>query len=96
MLFFENLGFKSTSRRKPIGWRSGFASDAQIDMIRALWQTWSDSGSEAGLNAWLENHFKVSALRFLPASAAPKVIEGLKAMNCRKSAARPAAGDPAA
>ena len=93
MFVLEAMGFKSKSQKARIGSRPGFATDAQLDMIRGLWRDYAGSDDPAGLNKWLEGKFKVSALRFLPGSAAAKVIQGLKVMVARKKMASGATPD---
>ena len=66
--------------------RPGFATAAQLDLVRDLWREWSGADDEAALAAWLERFHHVSALRFLTAAAAGKVITALKAMKRRPSA----------
>ncbi len=85
MGLFEHLGFRPLDRRGPAyGARAGMASFAQIELIRALWAEYTrDRAGEAELNTWLLRCFRVSALRFLTAEAAPKVITALKAMKKR-------------
>ncbi len=81
---FAELGFKSTSRRKPIGTRSGMATNAQVAIIRNLWgQFTNGEGDDTTLGKWLEGRFKVSAVRFLTAELAPKAIAALKNMCAR-------------
>jgi len=89
---FEELGFRSTSQRRPFGERPGFATDAQVGLIRRLWCEFSTTGTEQGLATWLENKFGVSALRFLPFETAPGVITALKSMVAHK---REKQADPA-
>ncbi|NIZ15749.1 phage protein GemA/Gp16 family protein, partial [Phaeobacter sp. HF9A] len=64
--------------------RPGMASFAQIELIRDLWHehTHGKAGEEQ-LNLWLERCWKISSLRFLEATVAPKVITALKAMKAR-------------
>ncbi len=86
MAEFERLGFVSTARRKVFGGkRAGMASPAQITKIRTLWASYtSGQGTDASLGKWLDGHFKVSALRFVAAELAPKVIGALSNMNQRR------------
>ena len=82
------LGFKSTSPKEPFAARSrpGFATNAQVALIRRLWLEWAgaDAGYK-GLGTWIERTFKVSSLRFLTLSDAPGAIASLKAMTARKT-----------
>ena len=86
MGFFEYLGFKPLEAKGPAyGERPGMASWAQIELIRALWRELTH-GAYAGddeLNKWLLRSFKLSSLRFLPKTTAPKIITALKAMKAR-------------
>lgn len=85
---FVRLGFRSSSSERHFGYRPGMASPAQVGLIRKLWDSYTDGeGTEQSLGKWLGNKFKISALRFLPAETAPKVITALRAMNERKRGA---------
>lgn len=87
MKYMAALGFKSTSTRPScFGERRGMASPAQIDLIRALWLKYNGAGDEkeAALNNWLTRFHKVSALRFVDAAKASKVITALKQMTGRQ------------
>ena len=87
MGFFEQCGFNPTRRTGPnYGARPGFASPAQCELIRALWQEWSGQPDAPGLDTWLRRTFKVDSLRFLTAADAPKAITALKAMKRRLAA----------
>jgi hypothetical protein len=87
MARFEQLGFRSTSARRPLPARLGMASPAQSSLIRQLWAEATDNeGTEASLGKWLETKFKVSSMRFVTAEAAPKVIGGLRAMKVKRKA----------
>lgn len=94
---FRYLGFVSDFRQASFSPndRAGMATAAQIAMIRDLWSTNTDGGSEAALDKWLDSHFQISALRFLPAGKTRKVIGALKTWEARKKAkaARTAAAD---
>lgn len=83
--FFEYLGFKPLEKHGPnYGDRPGMASFAQIELIRTLWHEYTQGkAGEDELNKWLERSWKVSSLRFLRKSTAPKVITALKAMKAR-------------
>lgn len=64
---FRRLGFESDARREAFGERRGdMATPGQVHKIRGLWAECTDGeGTEKGLNTWLENKFKVTALRFV-------------------------------
>ena len=82
---FTRLGFRSDFSKRNFGERAGMASPRQVALIRDLWREYTvGEGTEASLGKWLDHHFKVSALRFLPADTAPKAITALKAMKARK------------
>lgn len=84
---FARMGFESESRRQSFGHRRGMASPRQVQLIRQLWQDYTDgAGTEASLSRWLEHYRHVSSLRFLTAADAPKVITALKKMVERKRA----------
>ena len=86
MGFFEHCGFKPTvAAGTSYGNRPGFASPAQVELIRSLWMEVHHTRDldEAALNGWLRKSFKVSSLRFLPVQAAPKVITALKVWKSR-------------
>lgn len=81
MGFFEHCGFRPlVAEGAAYGNRPGFASNAQIDLIRSLWMELHHACEldEEALNGWLLKWFKVSSLRFLKVQAAPKVITALK------------------
>lgn len=84
MAYFTACGFRSNWTKRTFGARPGMATPRQVELIRALWRQWSDTDDEAGLNAWLERSFHISALRFLPAGEVGKAITGLKVMVARK------------
>lgn len=82
---FARLGFESDARRRTYGERRDMASPAEVAYIRRLWADFtSGEGTDASLNKWLDGHFHIAALRFLPARLAPKVITALKRMNERR------------
>ena len=86
MGFFDHCGFKPTvAAGASYGNRSGFASPAQVELIRSLWMEVHREHDldEGALNGWLRMFFKVSPLRFLPAATAPKVITALKVWKSR-------------
>jgi hypothetical protein len=86
MRYFTALGFRSTLTKRTFGNRPGMASPAQVDLIRSLWKEFTSKPDEndAGLNAWLHKHHHVTAIRFVDAAKAAKVIYALKAMVARK------------
>lgn len=86
MAYMRFVGFDPvTPHGKSYGKRAGFASPAQVELIRELWREYTGAASfdEATLNKWLLSKWKVATLRFLTAEAAPKVITALKAMKAR-------------
>jgi hypothetical protein len=88
------LGFVSTSAKKPFASRNrpGFATNAQVAVIRRLWLEWADDDSGyRGLDTWLERMFGVSSLRFLSLDDAPGAIGALQAMAARRRQEPPAA-----
>lgn len=90
MAMMRGRGFKAHTaadavERPAFGQRPGFATPAQVNLIRAMWAEWSASSDEAALNAWLERFHQVSSLRFLTAAGASNVITALKAMKSRKA-----------
>ncbi|MDF3855295.1 regulatory protein GemA [Paracoccus pantotrophus] len=86
MGFFDHCGFKPTvAAGASYGNRPGFASPAQVELIRSLWMEVHHARDldEGALNGWLRKFFKVSSLRFLPAATAPKAITALKVWKSR-------------
>lgn len=86
MGYFAYIGFRPLKTKGPnFGERPGMASWAQIELVRNLWRevTHRQYHGEEELNKWLLRSFKLSSLRFLPKSTAPKVITALKAMKAR-------------
>jgi hypothetical protein len=82
---FAQLGFRSTSRRRPIEARTGMASPGQTSLMRHLWaECTGGTGTDASLGKWLERQFGVSSVRFVTAQQAQKVIGGLKGMKARR------------
>ena len=81
-------GFKrepeASAKDAALGGRPGFASPDQLGLIRQLWREWSGADDESALASWLERYHRTSALRFLTAAAAGKVVTALKAMKGRK------------
>lgn len=90
MACLEVNGFKRSrpeeAGRSAFGQRPGFASPAQVELIRALWREWSGEDDEDALNTWLERFHHVSSLRFATAAVAGRAITGLRAMKHRRSA----------
>jgi hypothetical protein len=95
---FRELGFRSTSSRRPLPARVGMASPGQVQLIRRLWAEFTDGeGSDATLGKWLERTLKVSALPFVTADLAFKAIGALKSMTGkRRPQLRPERGPRAA
>jgi hypothetical protein len=90
-----DLGFASTSARRPLPARGGMASPAQSALIRQLWaECTSGEGTDATLGKWLERQFEVSSIRFLTTQTAHQAIGGLRAMKGKRKA-RTAASDSA-
>ena len=86
MGMFEYCGFRPfEASGKSYGKRKGFATPAQVELIRTLWMEIHRERAldEDALNGWLLKFHKVSSLRFLTEGAAPKVITGLKAWKNR-------------
>ena len=86
MGFFEHSGFRPlVAEGKSYSNRPGFASAAQLELIRPLWMELHHASDldEAALSGWLLKWFKVSSLRFLTVQAAPKVITALKTWKRR-------------
>lgn len=89
MKYMTALGFRSTWTKRTFGNRPGMASPAQVDLMRKLWLSYHgpDDG-EAALDAWLSKYHKVSALRFVSAEKAAKIVPALKAMVARQKSRR--------
>ena len=86
MTYFEQCGFKSTAKKKSFGNRPGMATEKQVALIRKLWGDFTSGvGSDATLGKWLDQSFKVSAVRFVNTGTAHKAITALKAMVERKT-----------
>lgn len=84
MGYFEYLGFRPVVPRGPTyGERPGFASPAQVLLIRDLWAEYTHGAAENALNTWLARCWKVASLRFLTKADAQKAITALKAMKAR-------------
>lgn len=86
MAYFTACGFRSSWTQRTFGRRPGMATPKQVDLIRDLWNQWSDGKDEHELNNWLEHSYGVSALRFCDGPTTAKAIAGLKAMIGRKRA----------
>lgn len=87
MAEFRRLGFTSDWYSETGGYRIGMASPGQLRTIGSLWAEFTDGeGTEVTLALWLEKKFRVSALRFLDATTARKVIGGLSAMVAKRRA----------
>ena len=89
---FARLGFRQRPRAETegpdYGERWGFATPAQVRLLRQLWYEYTDGqGTELSLGKWLQRTYKCSALRFLENGDARKATTALKAMNKRKKAA---------
>lgn len=89
MAMMRGRGFKAQTaadavERPAFGQRPGFATPAQVNLIRTIWGEWSGSSDEGALNAWLERFHQVSSLRFLTSAGASNAITALKAMKRRK------------
>ena len=84
---FAMLGFQSDSAARNFGRREGMAGAGHVAAIRRLWGEYTDGeGTDATLGKWLERTWGVSALRFVTAEKAPKVVAVLKGMvNRRKT-----------
>lgn len=86
MTEFERLGFVSDYKRAGFGSRRQWdmASFKQVNLIRDLWEEVTDgTGTEQGLNTFLDTRFKVGALRMVDRHKASKIIAGLKAWKKR-------------
>lgn len=91
MGFLEYCGFQPLKKQGPdFGARPGMASWAQVELIRALWREYTRFAydGEDELNKWLTRSFKVSALRFVTADMARRIITSLKAMKMRAAEQR--------
>jgi hypothetical protein len=85
MGFLDYSGWRPAQAKGPdYGNRPGFASFAQLELIRTLWREWTrGEGTAEGLNTWLNRTFKVTHPRFLTAQAAQKAIGALRRMKAR-------------
>ncbi len=91
MGFLAYSGFRPLEAKGPdFGKRPGMASFPQMELIRVLWKEYTRFAyaGEDELNKWLTGTFKVSALRFVTAPMAGRIITALKAMKARAVAAR--------
>lgn len=85
MEVFAGLGFTSDSAEANFGRRPNMASPGQVAAIRRLWANYTGGeGTDATLGQWLTKTWGISALRFLPAELAPKVLIALRAMCARR------------
>lgn len=85
MKHMARLGFRSTWTKRTFGNRPGMASPSQVELMRRLWREYApDDREERGLNAWLAKYHGVSALRFVSAAKAAKILPALKAMAARQ------------
>jgi phage gp16-like protein len=92
---FAHLGFSSDSAARNFGRRPGMAGAGQVAAMRRLWAEYTGGeGTDATLGKWLERTWGVSALRFVTAEQAPKVLAVLKGMVARRRA-EPKAGNAA-
>lgn len=85
--YADYSGFRPLESKTPrYGMRAGFATYAQLSLIRELWreihrQTECD---DAHLLAWLSKYHKVDSLRFMKTATGQKVITTLKAWKARE------------
>ncbi|UPY36206.1 regulatory protein GemA [Sediminicoccus sp. KRV36] len=81
---FAHLGFQSDSAARNFGRRPGMAGAGHVAAMRRLWLEYTGgTGTDATLGKWLERTWGVSALRFVTAAHAPKVVAVLKQMVAR-------------
>lgn len=93
--FLNFLNGKATGNKakyEELADRPGMASPAQLRMIEAMWQevSWS-ADKAAALDKFLQNRFRISALKWLPAWKVGKVkaaIEAIAAGKARNEAGR--------
>jgi Bacteriophage Mu, GemA protein len=76
---FQALGFKTLREQRSFGDRPGFATPAQLELIRYRWRQYT-GGHDEGLEHWIEKWYGISALRFLDSDAASKALTALKRM----------------
>ena len=85
--FAEVAGFRPLDNKTPnYGARDGFATFAQLSLIRELWRElhFQKTCDDAHLLAWLKKYHKVDSLRFLTLADVRKVIVTLKAWKARQ------------
>jgi hypothetical protein len=88
MGFAEYCGFRPLASGAPrYGNRPGFATFAQLELIRELWREIHRDTvcNDEHLLAWLAKYHKVDSLRFVTMDGARKVITALKAWKARGS-----------
>jgi len=86
MGFADHCGFRPLGKGAPrYGNRPGFATFAQLELIRELWREIHGDRvyDDAALSGWLLKYHKVSSFRFLTLLAGQKVITALKAWKAR-------------
>ncbi len=91
MGYFEYLGFTPMRQDGPrYGTRAGFASFAQIELIRELWREIhrASATDDEALAGPLLKYQKISVMRFATASMAQKLITALKHWKARERAKR--------
>ena len=81
MAYFRSRGFVSDARRVLV--TGAGASQAQADVIVALWREVSPDPAIRQLEAWMERHHAISALRSMSAAKARKIIGALKMWKAR-------------
>ncbi len=89
MGFAEYSGFRPAQGQTPsYGDRPGFATFAQLSLIRELWRELNGDRecNDEHLQAWLRKYQKVDSLRFLTMEGARKVIVTFKSWKARKAA----------
>jgi hypothetical protein len=82
---FRQLGFVSDRTRCAGGDRAGWASPAQIQLIRELWTELTVTGTERDLCRWLERHFAISSVPFLTRQKAAMVLGAMRKWQARKA-----------
>lgn len=81
---FAHLGFQNDSAARNFGRRPGMAGAGHVAAMRRLWLEYTGgTGTDATLGKWLERTWGISALRFVTADQAPKVVAVLKQMVAR-------------
>lgn len=82
----KSMGFVQTHSNRQFGERHGFASPAQVGLIRNLWAIYTDGeGTDRTLGRFLDKKFGISDIAFLDYPTAPRVITALRAMASRKA-----------